>query len=343
MGNFKRRANGMGTVYKLSGNRRNPFVALAPAYNDEGKSVRKAIGYFPTQREAENALAAYRIAPPTIDTNITLETLYKQWKETAYKNMGKQSKYSYSAAWEKLKPIHKMKVKDIKTPQIQFCIDTVLETGASRSTLNNMSVLANRLMKFAMQQDLISKNYAEFVVFKKPDEPEKSIFTDFDLKKIEQGAKDNIGVSRHILIMCYMGWRIQEYCNLTIFDYDKKEHTLTGGLKTKAGINRVVPVPEKIRPYVEELLNESEQLCPLTSQRLRIEFYITMELLGIQKKDERKYTPHSARHTYNSMLANLGVDIDTRMKLMGQTDAKTNINTYTHLEVETLRKAVENL
>ncbi|MBQ6264498.1 MAG: tyrosine-type recombinase/integrase [Clostridia bacterium] len=344
MGNFKRRANGMGTVYKLSGNRRNPYVAIAPAYEGEnGKTARKAIGYFATQKEAENALSAYRSAPPAIALDITLEALYKQWSETGYKNISRQAKYSYTAAWEKLKPIHKMKVKDVKTPQLQFCVDTVAETGASKSTIDNIIIVAGKLMNFAAQQDLITKNYAQFVVRPKTEKPERASFSDLELKKIEYGAKNGVGISAHILIMCYTGWRIQEYCSLTIFDYDKIEHTLTGGLKTTAGINRVVPVPEKIRPYVEMQFERSERICNFSSQKLRKEFYTTMDLLGIQKEDERKYTPHSTRHTYNSLLANTGIDVDTRMKLMGQTDAKTNINTYTHLDVETLKKAVENL
>lgn len=343
MGNFKRRANGMGTVYKLSGNRRNPYAALVSVRNACGKTERKAIGYFPTQREAENALAVYRLAPPAIAVDITLEALYKQWSETGYKNISPQTKYSYTAAWEKLKPIHKMKVKDIKTPQLQYCIDSVAETGASKSTVDNVIVVAGKLLRFAMQQDLITKNYAQFVVRPKTEKTEKVAFSDLEMKKIEQGAKDGVGVSAHILIMCYTGWRIQEYCNLTIFDYDRKEHTLTGGLKTTAGINRVVPIPEKIRPYVEKQFESSERLCDISSQKLRKEFYATMGMLGIQKETERKFTPHSTRHAYNSLLANLGIDVDTRMKLMGQKDTKTNINTYTHLEIETLKKAVENI
>ena len=40
------------------------------------------------------------------------------------------------------------------------------------------------------------------------------------------------------------------------------------------------------------------------------------------------------------MLHNYGVDDKTRMTLMGQTDLKTNIKTYTHVDIGYLQNAV---
>lgn len=344
MAQYKRNSNGTGTVRKLSGKRRRPFQAVAPAYKDkDGNFVQKTIGYFATRQEALDALALHRLAPKSTDEFLTFEGLYEQWKEQGYKNVGEQAKYAYKAAWDKFTAIYKYKVVDVKTPQLQFCVDRAAVNGAGHSSLVNMKLVASKLEKFAMQQDIINKNYAQFIVIPKKENTEKAVFNDFQLKKIEEGAKDNIGLSRHILILCYTGWRIQEYLNLTVFDYDKDNHTLRGGLKTEAGKNRLVPVPDKVRSYVEEYLADQGSLYTKTVSPFRNEFYATLTALGIQAKGEKKFTPHSCRHTYNSLLAKNGIPVETRMKLLGQTDTKTNINVYTHADIETLKNAVADI
>ena len=52
---FMRAANGMGTVFKLSGNRRKPWALLGPKYYsiEEKRYKRDFIACFKTQKEAE--------------------------------------------------------------------------------------------------------------------------------------------------------------------------------------------------------------------------------------------------------------------------------------------------
>lgn len=45
-----------------------------------------------------------------------------------------------------------------------------------------------------------------------------------------------------ILIQCYSGWRPRELCYLRLDDVDLNARTFTGGLKTNAGKNRIVPI-----------------------------------------------------------------------------------------------------
>ena len=52
-----KRANGMGTVFKLSGNRRKPYVAKERMTLKDGNQ--KVIGYFKTRQEAVAALEKY--------------------------------------------------------------------------------------------------------------------------------------------------------------------------------------------------------------------------------------------------------------------------------------------
>ena len=56
-----RRENGYGSVYKLSGNRRKPWIARVTIEYDEqtGKQTYETIGYFKTEVDAEFALNEY--------------------------------------------------------------------------------------------------------------------------------------------------------------------------------------------------------------------------------------------------------------------------------------------
>lgn len=54
-----------------------------------------------------------------------------------------------------------------------------------------------------------------------------------------------------ILIQCYTGWRPGEMCDLLIKDIDLERGSMTGGQKTKAGINRTVPIHSRIFSLVK--------------------------------------------------------------------------------------------
>lgn len=61
--------NGYGSIKKLSGKRRRPFMAC------EGKSgLQKVLGYFATREEALAVLAKYNTSPWDLDANkVTLQ------------------------------------------------------------------------------------------------------------------------------------------------------------------------------------------------------------------------------------------------------------------------------
>ena len=79
--------NGFGTVYKLSGNRRNPYVAKKTKgwENDpktgKSKQLYTVVGYYPTRKEALTALAEFNANPYDVNaakavsyTHLTLPT-----------------------------------------------------------------------------------------------------------------------------------------------------------------------------------------------------------------------------------------------------------------------------
>ena len=349
---FKRAPNGCGTISKLSGARRKPWAALAPGVETEDGFKRKLIGCYATKQEAYDALALYKITPRSAKANMTLKEIYNEWSAVAFRGLSKSTIDNYKASWKYLAPLGSIKIAELRSADFQRVIDDALNAGKSISTAEKIKALSTSLEDYSIQNDIINKNYASFVKLPKREDTEKTVFTDTELQKIETAAQNGAGIADLILILCYTGWRVQEFCNLTVFSYNDVNKTLTGGLKTDAGKNRIVPVPEKIIPFVRKYAarNADRLFCyeydgryiGYNQKKLRAEFYATLDTLGIQSVDTepKRLTPHSTRHTYNSMLNKCGVSVSTRMKLLGQVSEKTNIRTYTHTDLEQLRAAV---
>ena len=75
--------NGYGSVVKLSGNRRNPFVVRKTVgYNEKAYPIYDVIAYCKTREEGNIILAEYNKNPYDIDAaKITMQELFAKFKE----------------------------------------------------------------------------------------------------------------------------------------------------------------------------------------------------------------------------------------------------------------------
>ena len=144
-----------------------------------------------------------------------------------------------------------------------------------------------------------------------------------------------------VLIFIYSGWRISELLALTPADVDLQAGTMTGGTKTKAGKNRVVPIHSKIRPLVEARLaqggprlitSEGRAICQATYRNYWAEI---MTRLGMA------HVPHECRHTFESLLDSAGANRKCIDLLMGHVSKDTGNRVYNHKTIEELRLNIE--
>ena len=63
-----------------------------------------------------------------------------------------------------------------------------------------------------------------------------------------------------MVIQLYSGWRPQELAILKVPDIDFEKNIMTGGLKTQAGKERIVPILPLIKPLLEKRYNEAIKL-----------------------------------------------------------------------------------
>ena len=183
---------------------------------------------------------------------------------------------------------------------------------------------------------------AQFLVLPKEEKKAKDCFTDIELKKIEDSV-GKVPYADLILVMCYTGFRISEFLELTPFAYDAEKGTLTGGKKTDAGKNRVVPLHKKVAQIVAQWAKKGGQtiFCkedgsPFDVKRFREKYYYpALEQIGV-----RKLTPHATRHTFATKLSAAGAKAEDIQKIMGHSNFDVTANVYIHQDVDTLKNAV---
>lgn len=337
----KKRANGSGTVYKVSGRRRKPWAAVVTQYVN---SIRNSVflGYFATEKEAEVALSSVDVKNIPSDYNSTLQDIYNAWSHVHFRDVSKKSVEGYETAWKHLSPYYKKKMRDIRTDDFQFVIDELVKKGRSRSACDKIKILANKLCKFAMERDVVNKNYAQFIKLPKAVKKEKEIFSNEAIEILFKYKWKK--TAQIILTFIFTGTRIEELFSIETANVHLKERYMVGGEKTDAGKNRIIPINEKIYPFIESWYNPDNKYLLINSKggkknarnfRER-EFYPFLKEIGILSKDDEKprLTPHNTRHTFSSKMVKAGARPELLQKIIGHANYETTIDTYTHFTDE---------
>lgn len=342
-----KKPNGYGSVIKLGGRRRNPWAVRVTDSIVDGKQTFRYISYHDTKKSAMEALAQEQICPTSPKAKITLAELFEEWKQTkAYKSLSKNTMYNYDAAYKHLTPLHNTTFTDIRTIHMEKLIDSLTYNGnpLSHSSKNKVKLLCGLLYKYAMQNDICNKNYAQFIKLEKPAKKEKEVFTTDEIKILFK-KKDVPNVDT-ILILLYTGMRINEMLQLTKESIDWDNNTITGGLKTDAGKDRIIPIHPKIKkPLLKRYMSARDLLFtkndnePITDNYYRqYIYYPLLENLGIEKKNI-----HCTRHTTATLLAENGADVNAIKQILGHANYAFTADTYTHIDVDFLQKAISKI
>ena len=345
----KKRANGAGSIYKLPGRRRTPGAAAVTTYKNNVRNT-VIIGYYGTEREAAFALANTDVKRISPEFNSTLEDVYNIWSRTHFKDLNESSVVGYEVAWKHLESCRNKKMRDIKADDFQCVIDNLIEKGRSRSTCNKIRILANQLSKCAMEHDIIQKNYAQFIKLPRTDKTkEKEIFSKKEIEILFQHKDDT--TAQIILTLIYSGMRIGELFGIENKNVYLDKSYMIGGEKTEAGINRIIPIHQKILPFIRKWYSDKNiYLIPNSKGGMKNirnfrerEFYPFLESIGILSKDNHRLTPHSTRHTFASMMVQSNAKPELLQKVIGHENYETTVDFYTHFTKEDIDEMVEQV
>lgn len=340
-----KRDHGTGTI-SIDRRNRSRFIARGPSSPNDGR--RKYLGSYSTFEKAEKALEEFiRKGCPDLFA-ATVGDIYSMWSQAHFKCIGKKTADSYRSTWKHFAPIENVRMADIRSAHIQMLVNEHESIGVA----SGIKTLAKALCRYAMENDILDKNYAEFVRLPKTEKAEKIIFTPEQIGRLWQHADDpNV---QTILVMIYMGFRIGEMTGLTVDNIHLSEGYIIGGIKTTAGKDRMIPFPvnvPEIRDFVASFVQRAApdgRLFPMTEHTFRAKiFYAALIKLGmvdahIDEKgavvfhNKRHLTPHSTRHTFASLSVAAGMQPERLQKIIGHASYRTTADYYVHIDCSAL-------
>ena len=333
-----RNPNGYGTVARLKGHRRRPFIVKKVArWKDNGQPVYNILGYTETREAGNMLLAEYNRDPWDVDqAKLTLQQLFDLWKEKKAPKLGESNRASLCSAFKHCSALAQKPYKQIKAFQMQ---DTIDNCGRGYGTQASIKNLWGHLDRFALELDIITRSYSELLTSAPVPETSRERFSDEEIALLwEHQAEPWVDT---VLIFIYSGWRITELLSLLKSDVDLQEGTMKGGIKTKAGKQRIVPIHSLILPYIEKrMLEPGDYLISYEGKKCSQYFYRKfwkeiMDRLGIEK------TPHECRHTLESLLDSAKANRKCIDLIMGHKSKDVGNRVYNHKTIKELKQAME--
>ena len=249
--------NGYGTVYKLSGKRRNPFIVrITVGWDDNGKQILKTIGYYTTRQEGLTALAEYNSNPYDIDKGkITFSEVFDKWSNEHYPKVSDNAIVNYNVAYKYCAPLYTMRFVDLRKSHLQAVVDN---SGKAYPTRKLIKTLLNQLSKYAIENDIVDKQYSQFIDVGKNEGKLKRVpFSQDEINTLFQN--DNFDFVDTVLIMIYSGMRVGELLSLENKNIYLDKRYMIGGIKTEAGKDRIIPINKKIEKYIRKYYNPDNQ------------------------------------------------------------------------------------
>lgn len=347
-----RNPNGYGGISKLPGHRRNPYrvrVTIGYTYDEATRTTKqqyRTIGYFPTYADANKALMAYHDNPLLLDPSITFEEVYKRWSAEKYEGASDSLIKSYTAAFRAVPMLYDVEFRKIRRNHLQNAIDTC---GKGYPTLQNIKIVITLMYRYAMQNDLIEKDYSAYIDIAKhkpkaADAPDP-IHTDIKPEEISAlwQRTDMDGVPATLMLI-YSGLRVGEFFGLTQRDInlDTRMVHITRS-KTAAGLRRV-PIAAKTLPLWQEYVRSlplraySDEEVQRKSALYRKRLSAVCRALKIDR-----HLPHDTRHTCATLLFNQQVDSYIVKKILGHVESDITDKVYTHLSDALLIDAIDKI
>lgn len=347
----KTRGNGTGSVYKLPNGSWIAVKVLGWIFDENGKKHRDTISKsgFKTKKEALAYLPYLtKESKREKQKTITFKELFDKWEPTHKKS--KSTMDCYRAAMKHFRPVWHDQMRDITVDDLQECMDDC----DGKRTQENMKAVCGLLYKYAIPRNYASMNMGQYLVVNGTAGIGKEGLPLSALDILSKNT-EKVPYADYIVAECYLGFRPTELLELDVANYDRVNKTLTGGAKTEAGKNRIVTISPKIQGIIDKLSANKiagPLFCAEDGSRMPIEdyrekFYEALEACGIDNPitevngiKRRKYTPHSCRHTFSTLMKNVQAPDKDKLSLIGHTSTEM-LRHYQDVDIEGLRRITD--
>ncbi len=322
----RKRPNGMGTVWKKSGNRTKPW---------EAQKAGIYVGSYATKYEAEQALRALDGVRISDRLNLTFGEIYDRWLKEHSRTVSASAMRDYAAAYSRCGELHGKVFRSLRASDFQSVLMELEDKNYSRSSCNKQIQLFSMLSEWAIREEICRVNYARFVTTTVKEESKRTAFTPDQIAAI---AASPLPAAQVVMILLSTGCRPNELFKAATADCH--ETYFVSGSKTEAGKDRLIPVAPFGLPFYQALRDKAiagncaKLLDAYTGSRSQALFTARdwpalMQSLGITGM-----TPYNCRHTYTTMAVQSGLRPEILQRILGHANYSTTVEVYTHLGAE---------
>ena len=320
------------------------------------KQEQKCIGYYATRQEALIALAEYNKSPYDLNAKkVTFKEIYDILFEQQFSKMKKQAKSAYVGAYKKCAELENMCISDMRKAHMQKIVDDYADK--SKSTQANLLKLFHAVYRFAIENDIVQKDYSTFVAVTSDKESKEKIpfnRAEIDMlwKNIEWAHMQETATNKgdmhgqklvdSVLIMLYTGCRISELLEIKVEDIHLEERWIDlRGTKTKSA-RRIVPIHKKIIPLLQSRMTGT-YLFESGGKKIGYNKYLASFFTPMCKAFDMEHTPHECRHSFVTYAAASDLNKTLAKKIIGHSAQDLTVDTYTHTFIEDLVREIDKL
>lgn len=341
-----KRANGEGCVYKENRVKSKPWRA---AYK------KKYIGRFAKKKEADEActqyINLYSVSLGKADT--TVDDAFNIWISAFQKHHTKNSTDEYKSIYNKyfgeIKATH---LRLLLPMEVEDIITKAENEGKSSSYRTKIKQIYSNICKVGVELKVLVNNDSKVLRPINSTSIEKTPLSLAQLMEIDKLCATS-DVAKIIMILCYTGFRISEF-----FLMEKKnvhlgaapeDNYMIGGVKTKKGRNRVIPIHPAIQNYVEYFYNcaDGEYFVSGYNGNRSARNFRKRDFAEFVNKEpflkKLNFTPHCCRHTFATIATKSHLEDKAKTDILGHVDVDFTNKVYVHSDLQYLAEEIRRI
>ena len=315
--------------------------------------------------------------------NYTFAQLYEEFKKTKMltkeeeqqekkyhtrpknKPFGRCYCLSMKTAFNNSKKLHNRVYSDLRASDFN---NQLKISGKSPDSQKQMINLYINLDKFALEEDIIEKGYAQFVptitnnkkeIQKAKDKKieKEKLFSYEQIEYLWNFVPKSEGLQKEKkqereqfirdfwLILLYVGTRADELISVYTANVFLDDGYFIGGLKTDAGINRIIPIHPAVKHLFEKYYNPDNEFLFMQPNGNKIDYDYYLYHYKHNFKDLHpevsEHTAHDARHTLRNQLRILDVKDVIINSIIGHSNDDVGEDIYSHVSIEEKIEAIK--
>lgn len=339
----KSRGNGQGSAYKRGNSWTASVVVGWRLPEDPSKPripIKRTKAGFSSKRDAlaycPVLLAGGVEKPKEVPRLFYYWDLYSKNKML---KLGKSKQSAYKTAWNKLKPIHDVRMNCLTVELMQKTVSSVADT---HYTQKDCRTVLTRLFELSCADGHTNKDLPSFIEVAPLNETEQTPFSKEEQKALWKLYETGNTDACIPLLLIYTAMMPGEAMKLKTENIDLENRQIIGaGMKTKVRKQTPVVLSNTIMPVVEDLIANARPNGYIWAQNEEAwyeRYYSALSAAGC-----RRLTPYSCRHTTATALSiDKNIAPQTIKRVMRWSTVKM-LDRYSHPDRQDALRAVDSL